>query len=246
MTDWLKAWLYRVLGRERYLRLVSRLFFLAYRSGWLRALPTFACHYYARRLIEPGDYVIDIGANLGYYTVLFAEWTGTEGKVFGVEPVPLYRSVLRRNTERFDHVEILPYALGRNSETVRMGIPGTNPHRHGLTRILRQEEGRDVAQTFEAEVRPPDVVFEGLARLDYVKCDVEGYEGEVLPAMETLIREHRPILQVEIAPENRPKIYHMLDRLGYEAYFVGEGRLIPIRGPEDDRARGDWIFRPQS
>lgn len=245
MTNQLKAWLYRLLGREQYLRLVSRVFFLAYRTGLLYHLSGFRCHYYARRLIQPGDYVIDIGANLGYYSVLFAEWTGPEGKVFSVEPIPLYRKVLRRNTKSFPYVEIIPYAMGPRAETVQMGIPGSDPHRHGLARVLSREEREAVHQTFEVEVRPPTSLFGELPGLDYVKCDVEGFEDEVLPAMKPLLREHRPTLQVEVSGENREVVYGLLDRLGYEAYFVRGNRLVPIRGP-DDRTQGDWIFRPQS
>lgn len=245
MAQRLKAWLYRLLDHEQYLRLVSRLFFLAYRSRVLRPLSSFQCHYFVRRLIQPGDYVIDIGANLGYYSVLFAEWTGPEGKVFSVEPIPLYRKILRRNTESFSHVEIVPFALGARSETVEMGIPGSDPHRHGLTQVLSGEEDRSVEQTFEAEVRPPTVLFDALPRLDYIKCDVEGFEAEVVPALDPLIRKHRPTLQVEVAAENREEIFRLMDRLDYDAYFIRDDRLVRIEGP-DEETRGDWIFRPRS
>lgn len=245
MIGQLKAYLYRVLGRDQYLRLVSQLFFLAYRSGVLRYFSSFQCHYYVRRFIQPGDYIIDIGANLGYYTVLFAEWTGEEGKVYSVEPILPYRKVLWRHTHHFSQVEIIPYALGGSSETVRMGIPGADRYRHGLSRILSPEETQATRQTFEAEVRPPDALFAEVPRLDYVKCDVEGFEREILPAMQDLLQRHRPILQVEVKAENRSFIYEMMNQLGYEAYFVEDWELVPIRDA-DQRTRGDWIFRPTS
>lgn len=242
MARRIKALLYRVLGRRWYLFLVSQLFFLAYRLGLLRDDPEYACHYYVRRFVERGDTVIDIGANLGYYTVLFARWTGPEGQVYSVEPVPLFREVLRRNARSFSQVEVVPYALGNESATVQMGVPeAAAPHRHGMTRILPSEE----QATFEAEVRPPISVFGDLARLDYVKCDIEGHEGTVLPAMTALLREHRPTVQVEVADDNRRSIYQMMEELGYRAYFVEGDELVEIQAPTDS-TEGDWIFRPRS
>jgi FkbM family methyltransferase len=242
MARRMKALLYRLLGRRLYLYLVSQLFFLAYRTGLLRDDPEYACHYYVRRFVEPGDTVIDIGANLGYYSVLFAEWAGPTGQVYSVEPVPLFREILRRNVRSFSQVEVVPYALGKEPATVKMGVPDTAaPHRHGMTRILPAEEDA----TFEAEVRTPASVFADLSRLDYVKCDIEGHEGEVLPAMEDLLREHRPILQVEVSDENRRPIYQMMEEFGYQAYFVKDGDLVAIQAPTD-RTEGDWILRPQS
>ena len=83
----IKRRLFKWLGRERYLYLVSRLFFLAYRLGALRRDPEYECHYFVRNLIRPGNWVFDIGANLGYYSVLFSDLTGPYGKVFSVEQI---------------------------------------------------------------------------------------------------------------------------------------------------------------
>lgn len=240
MVKRIQGWLYRLLGRRAYLHVVSRLFFWAYRSGLLRLDPTYACHYYVRRLVEPGDCVIDIGANLGYYSVLFADWTGADGTVYSIEPVPLYRSILRQNVDEFRQVEVVPYALGDEPGTVRMGIPDTvGPHRHGMTQILSSEQ----TGTFEVEVRTPTSLFGNIERLDYVKCDIEGHEGAVLPAMQSLLREHLPIVQVEVASENRRRLYSMMTDTGYRAYFVRDGDRVEIQGP-DAQTQGDWIFMP--
>jgi FkbM family methyltransferase len=58
-----------------------------------------------KKLIHKGDIIIDIGANLGYYSVLFAKWTGATGKVFSVEPIAMYNKVFnkkQKNTVTFD------------------------------------------------------------------------------------------------------------------------------------------------
>lgn len=225
--------------------MVSRLYFVAYRTGWLRGSDNYEFHYFIRHLIDEGDSVIDIGANLGYYSVLFSELVGTEGRVWSVEPVPLYRRILSDNLRGRKNVEVVPYALGEEAGTVQMGIPaGDQPYRHGLTRILTADRDRASETTFEVEVRPPAVLFNDLARLDYIKCDVEGYEHKVLPQMQPLIHRFRPLVQVEISAVNRPAIFDLFLRQNYRAYALRRQRLYLLE-EAGQRAWGDVLFVPQ-
>ncbi len=244
MLKTIKRLLFQVLGKERYLFLVSKLYFVAYRWGWLRSNPEYECHYYIRKLVNAGDTVIDIGANLGYYSVLFSDLVGPRGQVFSVEPVPLFRAVLLRNLGKRQNVQVLPYALGTEAGTVTMGIPtGDQPYRHGLTRVLDREESLAAGNTYEVEIRPAATLFDKLDRLDYIKCDVEGYEHHVLPGLQSLIKRFRPVVQVEVAGENRQAIFELFADLGYRAFFVKEQQLQQFNGPQAPTF-GDWILMP--
>ena len=97
----IKQALYKLLGVRKYLIVVSRMFFFSYSMGWLKKNRTFGCHYFIKKLIKKGDHVIDIGANLGYYSKLFARLTGNDGKVYCVEPVSLFRKVLKSRVQAF-------------------------------------------------------------------------------------------------------------------------------------------------
>ncbi|HSK12101.1 MAG TPA: FkbM family methyltransferase, partial [Phnomibacter sp.] len=131
MVRAIKSWLLKILGPHNYLSLTSNLFFLYFKNGWLRNDPAYYAHYMVGKVIRPGQTIIDIGANLGYYTRLFAKRTGTGGKVWAVEPIELYRSILEQNTAGYPQVTILPYALGKENGSIRMGNPTNNKHRHG-------------------------------------------------------------------------------------------------------------------
>ena len=85
--------LYRVLSLEGYLRVVSRLFFLARALGIGRRGRALEYNYHLPQLLRRGDIAIDIGANLGYYTRPMADIVGAEGRVYAVEPVPVIFSV---------------------------------------------------------------------------------------------------------------------------------------------------------
>ena len=166
----IKQILYKILGIRNYLIVVSRLFFISYYCGWLKQKKIFDCHYFVQKVVRKGDYVIDIGANLGYYSRLFARLAGSEGKVFSVEPVTLFRKVLSINTSGFKNTTIIPFALGEKDDVaVTMGIPKSNKYlRHGLTKVLDQEEHIPLELTFSERMFTPLTLFGDLKRCDYI------------------------------------------------------------------------------
>lgn len=240
----IKSGLYALLGQRAYLRLVHLVFRLAYRSGWLRRDSNYAFHYFVSRLVKRGDYVIDIGANLGYFSMVFADLIGQEGRLWSVEPVPVYRQILMQFLGRRSNVEILPYALGDQPGEVQMGVPGKHPYRHGLTRILTGEEAMVTDHVFRVEVRTPGDLFGRLSRLDYVKCDVEGYESHILPLMFDLFQRFRPLVQVELARENRAAIFSLFSGLEYQAYALA-GQTLHALADAGAPAAGDVLFIPR-
>ena len=245
MRALLQRLLFKLLGPARYLQWTSRAFFVAYDRGRLRTDPTYYAHYYVPNLVRPGDTVIDIGANLGYYSVLLARLVGERGRVYSVEPVPLFREVLRRNTAKFSQVEILPYALGSSRGQVRLGTPvSAGKFRHGLTHVIADEApGADFSHTFEAEMRVPAELFGALQRLDFIKMDVEGYEKIILPELLPLIRRYRPVLQIETPANDRPHIFQLLQGEAYAIFYVAADGLRPVSEPEQPTG-GDLIYLP--
>ena len=228
-----RATLYRLLGRTKYFRFVSRSFIWLYQSGLLRLFPAFDTHYGVRKLIEPGSTVIDIGANMGYFTTIFASLAGIGGRVFSVEPVSPYRDILQENCAKFNNVTILPYALGDEEGIAILGIPGDKAYRHGLTRVLRKSETSEDRESFMAEVKRPEGLFGSIGEIDYIKCDIEGFEDRVIPGFEEIIAKYHPIIQVEISDENREIIDSYLNTFGYHRFYISRGRLA-------EAVKGEW------
>lgn len=240
-----KSLLFRLLGMENYLRVVSKLFFFSYKTGRLKKDPDYYCHYFAKTLISRGDTIVDIGGNLGYYSRLFGQWTGAEGKVISIEPVPVFRKVLQANTSSLGNITILPFALGaENGKKIEMGVPTGHKHfRHGLTHIISEEQGKKYSHTFKAEMRKGSDLLADLAKLDYLKMDVEGYEVHILPEIKPVILKHKPIIQVELGHKTRNQLVLLLSSWGYEPYYVVGTEKVRLKGNEGE-ARGDLIFFP--
>jgi FkbM family methyltransferase len=214
-----------------------------YKTGFLKSDPQFAWHYFARKLIRKGDVILDIGANLGYYSILFAQWTGPSGKVFSVEPVPVFNKIFWEKAKKYRNIVLYPYALGLEEKTVELVSSTREGYlRTGLFHIYDAEKDGPIDQQefkVEARMKIASVLFKDLDWIDYVKCDIEGYEYIVLSDMEEIIRKCKPTIQVEV---NDEKIFPLLNKLGYQVYKLYKNRLIRER--QEKQLKGDCIFIP--
>ena len=233
--------LYRTLPLEGYLRAVSRLFFLWQRLGLGRRAPETEYVYHLPQLVRAGDTCIDIGANLGYYARTISRLAGPAGRVYAVEPVAPIRKVLSRNLRRCGNTEILPFALGAAAGPVRMGNDSARENGYfGTGRNFVNEGGGRSDVEFTAEMRRGSELFARLPRLDFIKCDIEGYEAVVMEEMRPLLERFRPTVLIETGGENRPRIVRLFTRLGFAGYTLDRGREIPL-SPGSTK---DIIFRP--
>jgi FkbM family methyltransferase len=219
----------RMLGIRSYLMLVSRAYIMLVRLGIMRKRHPEL--YFLEHLVRPGAVCVDIGANLGYYTVEMSRRCGVKGRVYAVEPVVLFATVLRWNVAQFGltNVIVVPYALGAEDRQVEMGTPEIEGvFRHGCTHVL-EENHPPAAQTYPVQMRVPDRLFSDLDRLDFVKCDVEGYETEVFPHFTETLRRFRPIVQVEInTPQNRRLLFDLMAGLDYRLCRLEAERLVDL------------------
>ncbi|MEI9943251.1 MAG: FkbM family methyltransferase [Chitinophagaceae bacterium] len=244
----IKSLLRQVLGQKKYLQLVSKTFFFYYKNGLLKNNSSYFNHYYLKKFIKPGDTIIDIGGNLGYYTKIFSRLTGNNGHVYAIEPIPLYTQVLHNNMKGLSNVTIFPYALGEKEGIRTMVNTAEDKYSHGRMHILNKIENADIKknETYEVEMKEPVSLLTNIGKINYIKCDIEGYEIPVIPLMRSLIEKHHPILQIETNGDNKRKMLQLLWTLGYKSFYVEKNSLIPITTPEQP-VIGDivFIFNPQ-
>jgi len=168
---------------------------------------------------ERGMTVADVGAHVGYYTLLFSRLVGDNGRVFAFEPEPDNHALLCKNIAINHCSNVIPIAKAVSDRTgiVKLFVSSQGNDRHSIF-----ENPRSVVRESIREV--PSVSLdaflatEGWPRVDVVKMDVEGAEPLALEGMQELIRRSQPFkLVVEFAPDalkfggNEPRRF--LDRL---------------------------------
>lgn len=146
--------------------------------------------------IKQGSVIVDVGANVGNHTVYFAKIL--KGYVYSFEPQNKLFSILKKNVElnSLQHVTQL-YNIGLSNASSKASIDDTPAGNIGGTSIRHDEKG-------EMEVKTLDEVFRSIPKkIDFMKIDVEGFEYRVIEGAEKTIREHEPLIFVEIWFENR-------------------------------------------
>jgi len=171
-----------------------------------------------RNLVEPGMTVVDVGANIRYYMILFRELVGEKGKVICFEPSQKNLEEISRNRyeNNFGNVNVLEKGVGDESGTF-----GIN---EGMNATVSEKKGDRLVDM----VRLDDFVDEPV---DVLKIDVEGFEANVLAGSENIVEEFSPNLFVEV----HPNIYG--DR-GHEYIFDFIESAYSVRYYESDGGGG--------
>ncbi len=243
MGDSLRKILYKILPLETYLLVLSKMYFVSFDAGWLKKNRVYDYPYFLQKIIEEGDVCIDIGANLGYLSVVFARLVGKNGKVYSVEPIKPILSVLRKNTSEFPQVEIMPYALGTETKSIKLGNNTLNKNgfmASGSHFVLDKEEVAGIE--FEAEMRQGSQLFANLKRLDFIKCDIEGFETVVIPEIKPIILKFQPMVLVESNGEDRKQMLQFFEKMNYKGFVVNDELLYPAKLDE----KWDILFVPKS
>lgn len=179
-----------------------------------------------RRCVQHDMVVIDVGANLGDFTLVAAKAVGPRGKVVAFEPDPQNFGWLTKSVGRngFKNIEIRQEALSASEGTAPFFLSDVSGwHTLNVGQVpLSGERAPIVVQT-----RPLDTLT--LDRLDVVKIDVEGAEYEVLCGAERHLQRFRPLLFVDLHASmgaNIDGVIQKLHSLDYKLYGIGNhGRM---------------------
>lgn len=148
-------------------------------------------------MVRPGDWAVDVGANVGSVAGQLCPRVGRDGLVWAVEPLPRNVERLRALAEAngLHQLEVLPYALGarRGMATIRLGGEGASGY-SSFTASWICNGSLDVP-TERLDDLTAAVDHERPLRL--VKLDVEGFEREVLAGAEATLRRWRPLVYCE-------------------------------------------------
>ncbi|WP_420641999.1 FkbM family methyltransferase [Candidatus Leptofilum sp.] len=184
-----------------------------------------------KELIQPGMTFLDIGANIGYYSMLVAAKVTDKGRVLAFEPIAENRDLFAKSMEvnKFQNMELFPYAVSDSEHTVSLEMGG----RTSNSRITSAAEANK--NNLQAQTVVLDTFLSELTALDMIKMDIEGAEFLALNGMSSLVSRYKPHIITEFSPGLIPKTSHV-QPIEYLQKIVGFGYNLQIIYPDGSRS----------
>jgi FkbM family methyltransferase len=188
-----------------------------------------------RKEINKGDIVLDIGAHIGYYTLISAGLVGEEGKVFAFEPAPDNFALLRKNIgiNGYKNVVVSQKAVSNKCSRTKLFL---NEHDTGSDSIC---EPADAGKSVEVDVTTLDEFFRDYdGNINFIKMDVEGAEPAVIEGMSSLLNKNKKLKMVTEFNPNLPtasgialqEYLKLLMEHSFELFNIDErdGKIKPL------------------
>ena len=200
-----------------------------FKPGWRRCAHDL--QLVGRNIVREGMCVWDIGANLGIMSVFAASKVGSGGAVYALEADPYYAnqifSTSRKLSNAYQPINVLCAAIADRTGVLDFGV---SKRGHARNRLIDYAD-----DSFQVEARKmvPAVTGDELLKAwrspDFIKMDVEGAELGALGGCDTLLSKVRPILYIEVSPENQERVSELLRRYDYSIFhLLGDGSETPV------------------
>jgi len=190
-----------------------------------------------KKKIKPGMTVIDIGGNIGFYTILLSSLVGSEGRVHTFEPDLLNFKYLTLNTKKNKNVFLNNAAVGKEAGRLKLYISDDLNVDH------QTYDSGENRKFIEVKCQAIDDYFKNNEKVDFVKIDIQGYDYfAILGMKETIKRSAEVVIFAEFWPYAlnkagiKPDDYiNLLKDMGFEINFLASDKIFDYNLKIDDR-----------
>lgn len=187
-----------------------------------------------KQLVKEGDIVLDLGANIGYWTCLFSELVGKNGKVYSFEPSPANFELLKKNVEvnGYKNVILEQRAVAERSYTTKLYLSQGSMD----NRIYRPNEPRNSVQIEVVALK--DYFANSNTKIDFIKCNIQGADFAAIQGMDDIMEispnlkiivEFDPTMSKEYGSEPSKFIdYMLLNNFDFYELLWYNNKLKPI------------------
>jgi FkbM family methyltransferase len=181
--------------------------------------------------IKPRQTVLDLGANLGFYSILTASLVGKHGRVFAFEPLPRNAELIKASlTENlYDNITVINAAVSNRVGKTKLYLSPYYTSEHSLFDLHYSTGIKSTLDTIDVELITIDGFMkkDDKPKIDFIKMDIEGSEGHAIEGMENTIRESKKMtLLSEYWPNAlmnsiNPKEYlERLSGIGFKIFHI--------------------------
>ena len=202
------------------------------------------------KTIRPGWTIVEIGANLGYFTNLFQILVGTNGQLHAFEPVPSTFQQLQSSLPKgSNHCTLYNLGTAKEAGEVTFHIPLND---HGQATMSAHDcnswRSREIEEVSCLVIKLDEFTpISSLSKIDFIKIDVEGAELPSLQGAEHILRKHNPLLFVEVCKAWMKSFHYtpkeldtFLTNLGYTKFEVVDSTPFTIKSIESFiQSKGD-------
>lgn len=192
--------------------------------------------------LKRGMTCLEIGANIGYYTLLEHKIIGNEGKIIALEPSPVNFDILQKNvkSQKIENIILKNIAGGDIDGNVKFLIyEGAG---NSCMVIQEGQKQKWPGKIIDVPIRKIDSVLEelGIEKIDFLRMDVEGYENHVLNGLSNTLKSSKPIIHIEVhvnivGRANTITMLKNLQNIGYDVTaYVPREIDTPVIGTISD------------
>jgi FkbM family methyltransferase len=182
-----------------------------------------------QHLIRAGDSVIDLGANMGFYTKYLSDLVGPSGHVYSVEPIPSTVRILRYVVDklRLSNVSVIHCAVSDHNGNAMMEIPLFDSGEENIfeAKIIGDSTSNRVQQV-NVETKTLDSLFGSVShKITFIKCDIEGHELRALSHAKCLLQQTKPAWLIEVwgnpddTASDAGKTFKIFEDAQYQAFY---------------------------
>lgn len=196
--------------------------------------------FFWNNLTKDKKVIFDIGANVGYFSLIAAKQIAKNGNVYGFEPVSFVYKRAKYNCEinNFKNLILLNFAISDHPGEITINVG--NDENLGMSSIHQHNYLSGNIETVKTDTVDNFINSYSIAQLDIIKIDVEGSEAFVLTGMEKTLVKHKPLILIEIldalllkSGSSKEEIYSFLWNKNYEAFKIIDAEKVkPILIPE--------------
>lgn len=199
------------------------------------------------RLVQPGWRCLDVGANVGYYSLILAEGVGPNGRVMAIDPNPDVLRLLQLNLHvngLASRVDVRGCAAWENEGKSHLSISRHDPGQASVC----IDQGAD-ASRIEVDTTTLDRLTADWPRVDLIKIDAEGAEPQIWRGMQEMLARNPTVAVVmEFAPRRYPEPDYFLDEITTQGFVLrqiaADGTIALLDRAQITSAltHGDWVM----
>jgi FkbM family methyltransferase len=154
-----------------------------------------------KKFVSNSDVVVDVGANIGLFSLILSDLVGEQGQVYSFEPIPLLQKKLvnNLNLNRIKNVKTFESGIGDKESEIEIYL---NPKQSGLSSAVAKPSDNYISQ--KVKLTTLDNFFSSRKeKVSFIKIDTEGYEPQVLLGAKELISRDKPVIYIELGGDHQ-------------------------------------------